>query len=199
MCVFVREWLEGLVWFCLESFLFRMYLGSFTLPGLHKAKRVQLNGKTLQVLKTSLAGTQKWRQNHKNAKICRSYSKYWRIQTCGLPKSCRGFWSATIINFKTPQVWRSWISSHRKWISMLSCSKTFQGKNCKGNSVAHFKKFHADRPLESEVQCPRCPKDMAKSSLNSHMEQKHQLKNFNQLLKSSFLVPNAQGPIQEPK
>ena len=30
------------------------------------------------------------------------------------------------------------------------------------------------------------------------MEQKHQLKNFNQLLKSSFLVPNAQGPIQEP-
>ena len=39
---------------------------------------------------------------------------------------------------------------------------------------------------------------MAKSSLNSHMEQKHQLKNFNHLLKRSFLVPNAQGPIQEP-
>ena len=39
---------------------------------------------------------------------------------------------------------------------------------------------------------------MAKSTLNSHMEQKHQLKNFNQLLKRSFIVPNAQGSIQEP-
>ena len=39
----------------LESFLFCMYLGSFTLPlPLHKAKWVQLNGKTLQVLKNSL-------------------------------------------------------------------------------------------------------------------------------------------------
>ena len=34
----------------LESFLFCMYLGSFTL---HKAKWVQLKGKTLQVLKNS--------------------------------------------------------------------------------------------------------------------------------------------------
>ena len=81
----------------------------------------------------------------------------------------------------------------------LACSKTFKGKCAKGNSAVHFKKFHADRPVESKVPCPRCPEDMAKSSLNSHMEQKHQLKNFNQLLKSSFLVPNAQGPIQEPK
>ena len=80
----------------------------------------------------------------------------------------------------------------------LVCSKTFQGKNCKGNSVAHFKKFHTDRPVESKVQCPRCPEEMAKSTLNFHMEQKHQLKNFNQLLKRSFLVPNAQGPVQEP-
>ena len=39
---------------------------------------------------------------------------------------------------------------------------------------------------------------MAKSTLNSHMEQKHQLKNFNQLLKRSFIVPNAQGSVQEP-
>merc|ERR1711971_302433 len=80
----------------------------------------------------------------------------------------------------------------------LVCSKTFKGKFSKGNSAAHFKKFHTDRPLESSVQCPRCPEEMAKSSLNSHMEQKHQLKNFNQLLKRSFLVPNAQGPVQEP-
>ena len=50
----------------LESFLFCMYLGSFTLPllPLYKAKWVQLNDKTLQVLKTSLTNTeyvaQKW-------------------------------------------------------------------------------------------------------------------------------------------
>ena len=80
----------------------------------------------------------------------------------------------------------------------LACSKTFKGKFSKGNSAAHFKKFHTDRPLESSVQCPRCSEEMAKSSLNSHMEQKHQLKNFNQLLKRSFIVSNAQGSVQEP-
>ena len=73
----------------------------------------------------------------------------------------------------------------------------FKGKFSKGNSAAHFKKFHTDRPLESCIQCPRCPEQMAKSSLNSHMEQKHQLKNFNQLLKRSYL-PDAHGSVQEP-
>jgi hypothetical protein len=34
------------------------------------------------------------------------------------------------------------------------------------------------------------PEEMAKSSLNSHMEQKHQLKNFNRLLKQSY-IPDA--------
>ena len=80
----------------------------------------------------------------------------------------------------------------------LACSKTFKGKCAKGNSAVHFKKFHAYRPVESKVQCPRCPEEMAKSTLNSHMEQKHQLKNFNQLLKRSFIVSNAQGSVQEP-
>ena len=80
----------------------------------------------------------------------------------------------------------------------LACSKTFQGKGNKSNSVAHYKKFHTDRPVESKVQCPRCPEELTKSSLNSHMEQKHQLKNFNQLLKRSFIVPNAQGSVQKP-
>ena len=79
----------------------------------------------------------------------------------------------------------------------LACSKTFKGKCAKGNSAVHFKKFHAYRPVESKVQCPRCPEEMAKSSLNSHMDQKHQLKNFNQLLKRSYL-PDAQGSVQEP-
>ena len=68
----------------------------------------------------------------------------------------------------------------------LACSKIFKGKFSKGNSAAHFKKFHTDRPLESSVQCPRCPEEMAKSGLNSQMEQKHNLKNFNQLLKRSY-------------
>ena len=80
----------------------------------------------------------------------------------------------------------------------LACSKTFKGRCAKGNSAVHFKKFHVDRPVESKVRCPRCPEEMAKSSLNSHMEQKHQLKNFNQLLKRSFIVSNAQGSVQEP-
>ena len=66
------------------------------------------------------------------------------------------------------------------------------------NSAVHFKKFHVNRPVESKVQCPRCPEEMAKSSLNSHMDQKHQLKNFNQLLKRSYL-PDAQGSVQEPE
>ena len=44
----------------LESFLFCMYLGSVTLTllPLYKAKCVHLNGKTLQVLKTSLTNTE---------------------------------------------------------------------------------------------------------------------------------------------
>ena len=44
-------------------------------------------------------------------------------------------------------------------------------------SAVHIEKLHADRPVESKVQCPRCPEDMAKS----HMDEKHQLKNLNQL------------------
>ena len=57
----------------------------------------------------------------------------------------------------------------------------FKGRCAKSNSAVHFKKFHTDRPVESKVQCPRCPEEMAKSSLNSHMDQKHQLENFNQI------------------
>ena len=81
----------------------------------------------------------------------------------------------------------------------LACSKIFKGKFSKGNSAAHFKKFHTDRPLESSVQCPRCPEEMAKSSLNSHMEQKHQLKNFNQLLKRSYLPDSSEHSVDKGK
>ena len=81
------------------------------------------------------------------------------------------------------------------YFQCLACSKTFKWKK---SAVLHFKNFHTDRPLESKVQCPRCSDELAKSALNSHMEQKHQLKNFNQLLKRSFIVSNAQGSVQEP-
>ena len=37
---------------------------------------------------------------------------------------------------------------------------------------------HTDRSLESRVQCPKCSDELAKSALNSHMEQKHQSKKF---------------------
>ena len=48
----------------------------------------------------------------------------------------------------------------------LACSKTFKGKCAKGNSAVHFKKFHVNRPVESKVQCPRCPEEIAKSTRN---------------------------------
>ena len=70
------------------------------------------------------------------------------------------------------------------YFQCLACSKTFKWKQ---SAVLHFKNFHTDRPLESKVQCPRCSDELAKSALNSHMEQKHQLKNFNQLLKRSYI------------
>ena len=70
------------------------------------------------------------------------------------------------------------------YFQCLACSKTFKWKK---SAVLHFKNFHTDRPLESKVQCPRCSDELAKSALNSHMEQKHQMKNFNQLLKRSFI------------
>jgi len=81
----------------------------------------------------------------------------------------------------------------------LACSKTFKGRCAKSNSAVHFKKFHTDRPVESSVQCPRCPEEMAKSSLNSHMEQKHQLKNFNQLLKRSYLPDASEHSVDKGK
>ena len=82
------------------------------------------------------------------------------------------------------------------YFQCLACSKTY---NRKHNAVAHFKKAHTDRPVESKVQCPRCNDQFAKSALNSHMERRHQLKNFNQLLKRSYLPDTSENSVAERK
>merc|ERR1711973_352053 len=64
----------------------------------------------------------------------------------------------------------------------LVCSSTFNWKN---SAVFHFKKFHI-KQTDLKIQCPRCNAEIHKSSLNSHMEQVHKVKKFNQLLKRSF-------------
>ena len=67
------SFLKALAKEILESFLFCKYLGYFTLPvPLHKPQWVQLNGKTLQVLKKSLALAPLW-----HPKMCHLY-------VCGL-------------------------------------------------------------------------------------------------------------------
>ena len=43
-----------------------------------------------------------------------------------------------------------------------------------------------ENQLERKIQCPRCNEEVPKSSMNSHMDQKHGVKNFNQILKRSF-------------
>ena len=64
----------------------------------------------------------------------------------------------------------------------LVCSKTLSNK---GNAVKHYKTIHM-KPTDLKIQCPRCNAEIHKSSLNSHMEQVHKVKKFNQLLKRSF-------------
>merc|ERR1711973_747772 len=74
------------------------------------------------------------------------------------------------------------IEGQRGHYQCLVCSSTF---NRKGSAVFHFKKFHI-KQTDLKIQCPRCNAEIHKSSLNSHMEQAHKVKKFNQLLKRSF-------------
>merc|ERR1712156_809916 len=74
------------------------------------------------------------------------------------------------------------IEGQRGHYQCLVCSSTF---NRKGSAVFHFKKFHI-KQTDLKIQCPRCNAEIHKSSLNSHMEQVHKVKKFNQLLKRSF-------------
>merc|ERR1711973_42733 len=74
------------------------------------------------------------------------------------------------------------IEGQRGHYQCLVCSSTF---NRKGSAVFHFKKFHI-KQTDLKIQCPRCKAEIHKSSLNSHMEQVHKVKKFNQLMKRSF-------------
>merc|ERR1719447_575996 len=72
----------------------------------------------------------------------------------------------------------------------LICSKIMgPSRDAKGNITKHFKKLHIkENQHERKVECPRseCDEEVPKSSLNPHMDQKHGIKNFKQLLKRSF-------------
>merc|ERR1711962_1786177 len=74
------------------------------------------------------------------------------------------------------------IEGQRGHYQCLVCSSTF---NRKGSAVFHFKKFHI-KQTDLKIRCPRWNAEIHKSSLNSHMEQVHKVKKFNQLLKRSF-------------
>jgi len=64
----------------------------------------------------------------------------------------------------------------------LVCSLKFKHKS---SAVFHYKDKHIGK-TDLKIQCPRCNAEIHKSSLNSHMEQVHKVKKFNQLLKRSF-------------
>jgi len=70
----------------------------------------------------------------------------------------------------------------------LVCSRIMgPSRDAKSNMTKHFKNVHKkENQLERKVECPRCPEEVPKSSLNPHMDQKHGIKNFKQLLKRSF-------------
>jgi uncharacterized C2H2 Zn-finger protein len=68
----------------------------------------------------------------------------------------------------------------------LACSKTFKFK---ASANRHYKNMHAYQNQSQLVQCPRCNDEMFKSDLNSHMETKHGVENFDQMMKRSFKPP----------
>jgi len=73
----------------------------------------------------------------------------------------------------------------------LACSRTFGAKrrwDARRNAVRHFKTLHLEKnPHETpKIQCPRCSEEVPKSNMNAHMEQKHEVKKFDQLMKRSF-------------
>ena len=78
----------------------------------------------------------------------------------------------------------------------LACSKILSRKQ---TAVDHYKKLHTSstNQFEYKIQCPRCSQEIAKSALNSHMNQKHGIENFRQGFERSFL-PDAMESVQEP-
>jgi len=76
----------------------------------------------------------------------------------------------------------------------LVCSKMIKRKD---HAIRHFKKIHTDQ-TELTCQCPRCDLEMPKSKLNQHMDQVHDIKMFNQLIKRSFQpdTPTSNFPMK---
>ena len=69
----------------------------------------------------------------------------------------------------------------------LACSRTYASKP---GAVRHYKNMHPNpNQFLPTVQCPRCNDEMSKSDLNRHMEAKHGVENFDQMLKRSFKPP----------
>merc|ERR1711862_1060727 len=72
------------------------------------------------------------------------------------------------------------------YFQCLACSKEFSFKT---SAVRHYKSMHVSQNQSGPrptVQCPRCMDEILKASLNSHMDQKHGVKKFDQMMKMSF-------------
>ena len=80
----------------------------------------------------------------------------------------------------------------------LACSKILSRKQ---TAVDHYKKQHTSstNQFEYKIQCPRCSQEIAKSALNSHMNQKHGIENFRQGFKRSFLPDASENPAKKEK
>merc|ERR1712228_433119 len=86
------------------------------------------------------------------------------------------------------------VEIEKKKFQCLICSKI---QNSKFNAVRHLKTVHLkENQLERKIQCPRCSEEVPKSGMNPHMDLKHGVKNFNQLLKRSF-QPEAEPDSSE--
>merc|ERR1711962_1704696 len=84
------------------------------------------------------------------------------------------------------------VEGQKDQFQCLVCYKVIKRRN---NAMAHFRKFHYPeaKRIELKINCPRCGTEMSKSDLNPHMDKEHGLKNFNQLMKKSFIPSNPGG------
>jgi len=80
------------------------------------------------------------------------------------------------------------VEIEKNQVQCLACSHIFNGNYARYNAAKHFKKSHTDtNPRETQkMECPRCNEEVSKSNMNVHMDQKHGVKKFDQLLKRSY-------------
>jgi len=84
------------------------------------------------------------------------------------------------------------VEGQKDQFQCLQCYKVIKWKH---NAIRHFKKLHYPeaKRIELKIQCPRCNIEMSKSDFNPHMDKEHGVKNFNQLMKKSFIPSNPKG------